>query len=288
MEFHIPVLLNEVLGIFNIQENSIYIDATVGNGGHSLALLQKGATVYGLDQDPVNLKIASDRINSSSFRPINKNFNQIIEVAQEINQPIAGVLFDLGLSSSQQKAIGRGFSFNDELSLDMRLDPNTQDLTAEEIINTYSYDQLYNIFTQYAQETLSKPLIIRIIKERQQKPIKSGLRLANIVRDYFKLKHHRFHIDPSTKIFMALRIVVNSEFENLKKVLSDSLKLSGTKIIIISFHSGEDRLVKNFIRSQVLQKTITNLTPKAILPTTSEIKQNPLSRSAILRSYRIN
>jgi 16S rRNA (cytosine1402-N4)-methyltransferase len=287
MEYHSPVLLKEVVDIFNVQQGSTYIDCTLGNGGHTIALLEKGAIVYGLDQDPINIVLTTNRISNPNLHPLNTNFNKLLDVTKTIDSPIAGVLLDLGLSSGQQKAIGRGFSFNDTDSLDMRLDPKTQKLTAEEVINTYSYDQLYDIFTKYAQENLSKPLIIRIIKERQQKPIKSGERLANIIRDYFKSKHRFSNNDPSTKIFMALRIFVNSEFENLQTVLADSLNLHGTQIVIISFHSGEDRIVKNFIRSNVLQNKIVNLTPKAILPTRIEIKNNPLSRSAVLRSYRI-
>jgi len=287
MDFHQPVLKDEVINLFNVQPGSIFIDATLGNGGHTLALLEKGATVYGLDQDPSNIEIASARINSPNFFPLNINFNQITDVVAKIDKPIAGILFDLGLSSGQQKSTGRGFSFNDTDSLDMRLDPSTQKLTAEEVINTYSYDQLYDIFTKYAQETLSKPLIIRIIKERQQSPIKSGQRLATIIRDYFDQKHRHSHIDPSTKIFMALRIFVNSEFDNLRQILSESLNFTGTQIVIISFHSGEDRIVKNFVRSQTLLGKITNLTPKAILPGIKEVKTNSLSRSAVLRSYRI-
>jgi len=292
MDFHLPVLLNEVLTIFDVQENSIYLDATVGNGGHSLGLLEKGAIVYGLDQDPANLKIATDRIIKAGFKdrffPINNNFNQLESIIHDNLPKIpSGILFDLGLSSGQLKTMGRGFSYDDDQSIDMRLDPSAETLTAEEVINTYSYEQLYNIFTLYAQEKLSKPLIIRIISERQKSPIKSGARLASIIRQYYQDKHQHPKIDPSTKIFMALRIYVNNEFNNLKKILEDTLKYSGTQIVIISFHSGEDRIVKNFIRKATIVQKIHNLTPKAIMPSSAEIKQNNLSRSAILRSYKI-
>lgn len=284
MKYHTPVLLQEVLDAFDPQANDIFIDCTVGNGGHSLELTKHGSIVYGLDQDPTNLQIATDRINSPLFIPINKNFNQLDEVVSQIDKPIKGILFDLGLSSNQLLSQNRGFSFNDNQSLDMRLDPDTQELTAEEIINTYHYEELCEIFTLYAQETYSKPLSIRIIKERQKKPIKDGERLANIIRDYYQSKHIRTAIDPSTKIFMALRIVVNNEIENLKNTLKLTLnpKLSGTTIAVISFHSGEDRIVKQFIKANFPNA------PKAILPTTLEIRNNPLSRSAVLRSYRIS
>lgn len=293
MEFHQPVLVDEVLELLQVTPKKIYIDATVGNGGHSLEILKMGGVVFGLDQDPLNLNIATNRIHhqgfTDTFHPINSNFTKLIDVANNIPQHIDGILFDLGLSSGQLKSPGRGFSFNDPNSLDMRLDPNTQALTAEEIINTYSFEQLYDIFTKLAQETFSKPLIIRIISERQQSPIRSGTRLAQIIKDYYTSKHIRTHVDPSTKIFMALRITVNQEFDNLKEVLNSTLtpKLTNCNICVISFHSGEDRIVKQFIRQNSLQKKVQNLTPKAILPSSIEIKKNPLSRSAVLRSYKI-
>jgi 16S rRNA (cytosine1402-N4)-methyltransferase len=288
MEFHSPVLVEEVLRILNVQPRLIYVDATVGNGGHTLEILKKGAIVYGLDQDPENLAIATNRITSlglsANFHPINSNFNRLESlIHHQIPQNINGILFDLGLSSGQLKASGRGFSFNDNNSLDMRLDPYSQKLTAEEIINTYSFEELYELFTKIAQENLSRPLIIRIISERQREPIKSGQRLANIIRQFYQDKHLRSSVDPATKIFMALRITVNQEIENLKIALESTLKLnSGCIVAVISFHSGEDRIVKQFIR-----RHFPGSFTKPILPSRLEISQNPLSRSSVLRSYKI-
>ena len=288
MEFHSPVLVNEVLRVLNVRPGLAYVDATVGNGGHTLEILKKGGTVYGLDQDPENLAIATNRITSLgfsvNFHPINANFNRLDTlINHQIPLPVNGILFDLGLSSGQLKTPGRGFSFNDPESLDMRLDPKSQELTAEEIINTYSFEELYDIFTKYAQETLSRPLIIRIISERQHQPIKSGQRLGNIIRQYYSQRHSKSVSDPATKIFMALRIAVNHEFENLKIALDTTLKLnSGCIVAVISFHSGEDRIVKQFIRHH-----FTGTTSKAVLPSRDEISQNPLSRSSVLRSYKI-
>lgn len=288
MEFHSPVLVNEVLEILKIEPGLIYIDATVGNGGHSLEILKRGGIVYGIDRDPDNLAIAANRITSfgfsANFHPLNTNFDQLESmIDHQIPSNVSGVLFDLGLSSGQLKTSGRGFSFNDSASLDMRLDPQNQTLTAEEIINTYSFEQLYDFFTKFAQEKYSRPLIIRIISERQQQPIKSGQRLGNIIRQYYSEKHFRTSVDPATKIFMALRIAVNNELDNLKTALNATLKLnSGCIIVVISFHSGEDRIVKQFIRHHFPGET-----SKAILPGRFEITQNPLSRSSVLRSYKI-
>lgn len=288
MEFHRPVLVDQVIQALDVHHDGIYVDATVGNGGHSLEILNHGGQVYGLDQDPENLAIATARLSAtefgSRFHPIHSNFNQLDSlIGKEIPSSLNGILFDLGLSSGQQKSYGRGFSFNDPDSLDMRLDPTTQSLTAEEIINTFDFKQLYDIFSKYAQEKFSKPLIIRIIAERQKKPIKSGKRLGDIIRSYYQEKHLHSKIDPSTKIFMALRIAVNDEFSNLKQALESTLNLpTGCRIAVISFHSGEDRLVKQFIRRHFPLQA-----GKAVLPTETEIKSNPLSRSAVLRSYKI-
>lgn len=282
MDYHQPVLVSEVLQTLEVSPGKIYIDGTVGNGGHSLEILKLGGIVYGFDLDPINLKIAADRISSAgyshNFFPINRNFTDL----SQINQPVSGLLLDLGLSSGQLKSPGRGFSYDDPDSLDMRLNPEIQTETAENIINTAPYEDLYDIFTKYAQEKFAKPLIIRIISERQKQPIKNGQRLAAIIRSYYQQKHLHSKIDPSTKIFMALRIAVNQEFTNLKTALDSTLKLTpGCIVAVITFHSGEDRIVKQFIRNHFSH------TPKPIFPSQKEIRQNPLARSAILRSYRI-
>lgn len=294
MEFHHPVLLKEVLEYLCVNHRSIYVDATLGNGGHTIEILKKGGIVYGIDQDPQNLKISQDRISKlgliKNFHPIHSNYNQLEKlVGPIIPQNISGLIFDLGISLNQQKANGRGFSFNDTSSLDMRLDPTSQSLTAEEIINTYSFQQLYDIFTKLGQEEFSKPIIIKIISERQQSPIKSGHRLAEIIRNYYHQKHKRYILDPSTKIFMALRIYINNELINLKQTLNSTLNLlpSACNIVIISFHSGEDRIVKKFIQQNTSNHKIVNLTGKPIKATSSEVILNPLSRSAVLRSYKI-
>ncbi len=293
MDFHIPVLLAETIRLLNVQKNKIYIDGTLGHGGHTLEILKQGGIVYGIDQDPKNLEIATNRVKEAGFEkqffPVHNNFNQLENfINQNIKQKINGLIIDLGLSQSQQTGKDRGFSFNDEISLDMRLDPENQELTAEEIINTYDYNELFEIFSKYAQEVYSKPLALKIIHERQKSPIKNSVRLANIIRDFYKDHHFRSKIDPSTKIFMSLRIVVNNEFDNLKDILSQSLNTVAKdgNVCIISFHSGEDRIVKQFIKNYSDQKIIIE-NKKPAKASFEEIKKNPLSRSATLRSYRI-
>ena len=290
MNYHFPVLLKETISCLSIVPDGVYVDATLGHGGHTLEILKQKAKVYGFDQDSKNLEIATQRIRTEGlekkFFPINQNFVNIKSFLknQKLDK-VDGLIADLGLSQNQQTGQDRGFSFNDQTSLDMRLDPKTQTLTAEEIINTYSFDELYQIFTKIGQELYSKPIILQIIRERQKSPIKTGKRLATIIGEYSKSKHLQSKIDPSTKIFLSLRITVNQEYSNLSKLLNQSLEVikPGGNVCLISFHSGEDRIVKQFI-----QKNKSKIIPqKSIKPSYLEVKQNPLSRSAILRTYKI-
>lgn len=285
MKYHLPVLLPELVNALHPQPGQIFLDCTLGHGGHTIEILKKGATVFGLDADSSNQQIAIDRIDSlglsSNFHPLTGNFSQITSIwKKHIHQNLNGLILDLGLSSNQQSGVSRGFSFKDPDSLDMRLNPKTQKLTAEEIINTWDRDQLYQIFTKYAQEKLAKPLAFEIIRERQLSPIKSGLRLGQIIEAYYQKKHYHSLRHPATQIFLALRIVVNQEFESLQKVLNASLKIChpGSTVAIISFHSGEDRIVKQFIVKHQLSSQ--KITPKYL-----ETKENPLSRSAVLRIF---
>jgi 16S rRNA (cytosine1402-N4)-methyltransferase len=283
VKYHLPVLLNEVINQFNPTKNKIFIDATCGHGGHTQQFLAGGAKVFGIDADITNLNIATDRLNNPNFIPILGNFRDILQIWQDkIKKPVDGILLDLGLSSNQQSQPGRGFSFNDEQSIDMRLDPKTQETSAENIINTYDETQLYLLFSKVAQEAYARPLAQKIITARQKNPIKTSVQLASIIRDYYQSKNIRRTTNPATKIFMALRVETNQEFENLSKFLIDSPKIlkSNGIIGIISFHSGEDRIVKNFIR-------INKYKNDRYLPTKSEINLNHLSRSAILRTYTI-
>lgn len=284
--YHQPVLLAETIKALDPKPKELIFDATLGHAGHTLEILKTGATVYGLDADPENQKIAIKRINESNlnqnFFPLKGNFSKIYPIwKKNIHEPLDAILVDLGLSVNQQSGENRGFSFNDPHSLDMRLNPKTQHLTAEEIINTWDKSQLYEIFTKYAQEKLAKPLIYEIIQARQIHPIKNGIDLSKIVQNYYQKKHYSFQHNPATKIFLALRIAVNHEFDSLKDLLNASLKITkkSGKIAIISFHSGEDRIIKNFI-------TKNHFSSQKILPTHQEIKKNPLSRSAVLRVFQ--
>ncbi len=288
--YHQPVLAQEIITFFQPGPNNIYIDATLGNGGHTLELLKHGAKVYGIDQDPQNLTIATSRIRannvSKNFIGINDNFANLEKIISSNNiKCISGILFDLGLSSNQLKSATRGFSFNDSTSLDMRLDPTVQTLTAKEIINTYSAAELFNIFSKYAQEKYSREIADNITTVRKSHPFETSTQLADYIKEFYRQKHQSVHLHPATKILMALRIATNNEYQNVTTALNSCLKLHQTKIALITFHSGEDRLVKQFINQN--KQSFSQFSTRPIKPSSSEIRQNHLSRSSLLRTFTL-
>ena len=287
--YHQPVFEDQVLKTFNPKAGQIYIDATLGNAGHTISLLKSGATVYGIDADSKNLQISVNRIEklgiSKNFTAINDNFRNIEKIHHQfIKKKVDGVLFDLGLSLNQQTSTNRGFSFNDELSLDMRLNPNSDTPSAYSLIKSATDEQLFEIFSTLGQERYSKLISQAIVRTRKHSPFKTARQLADFIKDIYvqnnlpKTKHH-----PATKVFLALKIYINNELDNLTTALNQSLKLvkpSGI-IQIITFHSTEDRLVKNFIKTR-------NLPSFKVIPTYQQIKVNPLCRSAVLRVINIS
>jgi len=290
--YHIPVLLHQVTDLFQPDQAKSYIDATLGNAGHTIELLSRGATVFGIELDPTNLKLATTRIKQNNldknFIGINDNFkNMAIIYQKHIKKPVDGILFDLGLSRGQQTSSNRGFSFDDQTSLDMRINPKTQTLTASQIVNTYSQGQLFELFSKYGQEKYSQAIANSIINTRKKQSIYTAKKLANLVKDVYRSHHYQSRIHPATKIFLALKIAVNNELKNLSQALTDSLTITKPKasMAIITFHSTEDRLVKNFIKTQLHLGTIQHATKTK--PSYSEIKANPLSRSALLRTFQI-
>jgi len=285
---HVPVLLKEVIQILDPKPGRKFIDATFGFGGHAREMLRQGAQVLGLDWDPEVIKLTKERLVACPSAPwsnltlVEANFAQIEEVARESNfYPVDGVLFDLGLSRWHYKKAQRGFSFQDQ-RLDMRLSPQLP-VTALEIVNRWDYDQLNQIFIKLAQEKLAGPIAQALVRARRLKPIKSATELSQLVAQVYqrqgvKPKHH-----PATKVFLALRTVVNQELANLKTGLEGAVNIlvSGGKLLVITFNSNEDRLVKQFLREKRQQDQLGDL--KLIFPSREEISQNPLARSAQLR-----
>ena len=286
MVFHQPVLLNEAIKLLNIKKERKYIDATVGGGGHAEAVLKTGGRVLGIDWDPEAVRYAKEYLKKAcpdtSWKIARGNFANLEEIAnKEGFGKVSGILFDLGVSSYQLKTSERGFSFQKDASLDMRMDPRLA-ITAADLLKVLSKKQLNVLFTRFAQEKRARAIADAIVRARRIKPVETTKELADLVTSVYGGKRKIRAIHPATKVFLALRIVVNSELENLKVVLSQALDLlkPNGRLVVISFHESEDRIVKRFLKNE---KKIQILTKKPITPSEEEIRINPRSRSAKLR-----
>ncbi len=290
---HIPVLLKEVINYFDPKPNENYIDATLGEGGHSLELLKRTAPygrLLGIDLDKRNIDFSAQRflknqIISQRFILVQRNFKDIKTIAQEYEfKEVSGILFDLGLNTYFLEASGRGFSYRKNEPLDMRFDPGSLSLTARDIINKYSELALQKIFQEYGEEKYSKRIASNIIKIRTIEPIETTQDLVDIIKNSIPGPEFQ-KIHSISRIFQALRIYINDELENLKVALLSSLDLlsSNAELIVISFHSLEDRIVKNIFKEAAKTKKFQLLTKKPITPTPEEIKSNFSSHSAKMR-----
>lgn len=318
---HKPVLLQEVLSLLEITPGKRYIDATVGGGGHLLAILKLGGEVLGLDQDPQSIAVAKRRLNAcpggyrtapspgpntpihskgkyhpapapGKYRLVHANFSKIEDIAFENGfSQVDGVLFDLGFASFQVEDESRGLSFIKDGPLDMRLDPRLG-VTAADLVNSLSEKQLAQLFFEYGEEPRGRQIARKIVERRKEKLFETTTELADLVentkRKTFAVHRSPYavsHIHPATKVFQALRIAVNTEFENLEEGLKGALKVvkSGRRLAVISFHSGEDRIVKDTFREWEEEGKVKVITKKPVVPTDEEIKNNPRSRSAKLR-----
>ena len=287
MVFHQPVLLNEAIKLLNIKKERKYIDATVGGGGHAEAVLKTGGRVLGIDWDPEAVRYAKEYLKKAcpdtSWKITRGNFANLEEIAKKEGfGKVFGILFDLGVSSYQLKTSERGFSFQKDASLDMRMDPRLA-ITAADLLKVLSKKQLNVLFTRFAQEKRARAIADAIVRARRIKPIETTKELVDLVTSVYGGKRKIRAIHPATKVFLALRIVVNSELENLKVVLSQALDLlkPNGRLVVISFHESEDRIVKRFLKNE---KKIQILTKKPITPSEEEIRINPRSRSAKLRA----
>lgn len=287
MIYHKSVLLQEVIKFLDPKPGKVFIDATVGGGGHAIELVKRGARVLGIDRDSEALKYVKSRFEHKDLILTKGNFAQIAQIASQNGFESAdGILLDLGVSSNQLEDAKRGFSFQKEGPLDMRTDPNLN-ITAYDLINNFEERRLYEIFKTFAQEELARPIAAAICSARQIAPIATTLELAKLIENVYSRcrPRSRFRgkkIHPATKTFQALRIVVNSETLNLQECLSQTeqiLKIGG-RLVSISFHSLEDGIVKRFLKSSVNFKSLTE---RPIGPTLTEIKNNPRARSAKLR-----
>lgn len=280
--FHIPVLSEAVLQGLDIQENGHYLDATVGGGGHSALILRaaKGVQITALDQDQNAIAAAKEKLAFAGLDQVTLHHKNFADYDPKVEK-FDGILADLGVSSTQLDTAERGFSFQKEANLDMRMN-SQQSLTAEEIINHWDETTLADTFYQYGEERYSRKIARRIIQNR---PFSTTTELASAIALCFPPQKRYGRIHPATRVFQALRIAVNNELDNLKTFLEVSpnwLKPDG-KIVIISFHSLEDRIVKYSFREHPALEVITK---KPLIATAEENHQNPRARSAKLRIAR--
>ena len=284
---HFPVMVNEIISFIKPQNNGVYLDCTFGQGGYAKAILKESekANIVAIDQDSdakIFVEELSKEFKDNFFFFCNK-FSEIETVLKKIDQnQFDGILLDLGMSNTQLNNPSRGFSFEKDGPLDMRMDFNNNKLTAKEIINNYSERDLADIFYYYGEEKNSRKIAKQIINSRAKASINTTSELSKIIK---RVNFDRFK-NPSTRVFQALRIYVNDELNELEFFLNKSVNILKKKgrIAIIAFHSLEDRIVKNFIKKQSeLSGQLKIVTKKPVLPSPSEIKINSRSRSAKLR-----
>lgn len=287
---HLPVLKKELLEILDPKPNENFIDCTFGEGGHSLSILEKNfpsGKVLGIEIDPFLYQKGKKLEEKFKGRLIlvNDSFGNIKEIVKRTNFPLVkGIIFDLGVCTFHFEESKRGFTFLRDEPLFMRYDNNPQGVTARDIVNNFSKKELEKILREYAQEKWAEKIAKAIVEARKKKKIERTLELVEIIKRAIPSRH-KGKIHFATKTFLALRIAVNEEIENLKKGLEGAFQIltEGGKLAVISFHSTEDRIVKNFFRNLYQERKCLLLTKKPIFPSKEEIFVNPKSRSARLR-----
>jgi len=303
---HIPVLLNEAIEGLNIKPDGTYVDGTLGRAGHSSEILKrlnsKGKLIC-IDQDQEAIDYSQVKLSciSQNYQIIKNNFRNIDEVLDEVAvSKVDGFLFDLGVSSPQFDEDYRGFSYNKDANLDMRMDSENS-LTAEKIINTYSLNELTRIFREYGEEKFSYQIAKNIIKKRSIKEIKTTYELVEIIKESKPKSELLKHGHPAKQVFQALRIEVNDELNALEEVLEKSVKYLniGGRVVVITFHSLEDRIVKKFFKkmsviegnrindyldpSKIQTPDFKEINRKVIVASDEEVANNRRSKSAKLR-----
>lgn len=300
---HISVLLKESIEELNIKEDGIYVDCTLGYAGHSSEILKriKKGHLFAFDQDQEAINSSNERLSEigDNFTIIKSNFKYMKEKLESLGiTEVDGILFDLGVSSPQLDNVERGFSYHHDAKLDMRMDQSNP-FSAYDVVNTYSDKELAKIFFEYGEEKYSNSIAKNITKHRETKPIETTLELVDIIKKSVPEKYSRDK-HPARKVFQAIRIEVNHELEILKQAILDAasmLKVDG-RLCIITFHSLEDRIVKNTFKELTtvddMVKGLPNIpdkylkdyelvTRKSIVPSNEEIENNNRSRSSKLR-----
>ena len=303
MEKHISVLLQESIEALNLKEDSIIVDCTLGYGGHSSYILQriKKGFLFAFDQDSEAIRHSTNRLQAigTNFTIIKSNFVNLKEELEKRDvTEVDGILFDLGVSSPQLDDATRGFSYHEDARLDMRMDKSNP-LSAYEVVNTYSQKELADIFYKYGEDKFSRNIAKKIVEYRAQKPIETTLELVEIIKSAVPMKKRK-EKHPARQIFQAIRIEVNHELDVLEPALEQALSLLkvGGRVAVITFHSLEDRIVKQYFKEKCKiddkVKGLPNIPEeylpdfqlvvnKAILPSKEELEHNNRSRSAKLR-----
>lgn len=303
MEKHISVLLEESIKALNLKEDSTIVDCTLGYGGHSSYILQriKRGALFAFDQDSEAIRHSTERLKTigTNFTIINSNFvNLKEELAKRGVEKVDGILFDLGVSSPQLDDASRGFSYHEDARLDMRMNKDNP-LSAYEVVNNYEEQDLVNIFYKYGEDKFSKNIARKIVEYRKNKKIETTLELVEIIKSAVPMKE-RLKKHPARQIFQAIRIEVNHELDVLEPALEQALSMLkvGGRVAVITFHSLEDRIVKNIFKEKCKidekVKGLPNIPDeylpdfklvvnKAILPSEEELEKNSRSRSAKLR-----
>jgi 16S rRNA (cytosine1402-N4)-methyltransferase len=286
---HEPVLVAETVDLLQPHRGGLFVDCTVGLGGHSRALLEAGASrVIGLDRDPEALRLAAEALEAFGDRVelVHADYRELERVLDERGvSAVAGALADLGVSSMQLEAGGRGFSFRRDEPLDMRMD-RSQGPTASELLAAIDETTLADVIFQYGEERFSRRIARGIVTERRTRPVTTTGQLARIVRRAVPRRGYQ-RIDPATRTFQALRIWVNRELEGIDAFLLAAVRrlLTGARLAVISFHSLEDRIVKHTFRALERGELAARvLTKRPIAPGPDEVERNPRARSARLRA----
>jgi 16S rRNA (cytosine1402-N4)-methyltransferase len=290
MPEHIPVLLSETLTLLQPERGGVFIDATIGLGGHSEALIQaaeeakKPLRLIGIDQDPYALQMAEERLGNKA-EYMQGNFAELAVLKkQNIASDVDAILMDIGLSSYQLDTPDRGFSFQANGPLDMRMDPGGT-ITAASIVNTWPEFKLVNLFFKCGEEKFSRKIAGKIVERRNKKHFEETSDLAELIVEQYPIALRNKKPHPATKVFQALRIEVNRELEVLPQGIKAALNLLGPggRLAIISFHSLEDRIVKTAFREAVAEGGFALLTKKPVIASREEELANPRSRSAKMR-----
>lgn len=287
--YHTPVLLKEAIEALQISKGNRYIDGTLGGGGHAQAILDRGGVVLGIDRDEDAIKKAQERFkNDKNITIVRGNFKEIQEIAKKVGfMNCSGILLDIGTSVHQLKDPTRGFSFKDHEQLDMRMDQR-QNLSALEVVNEWPKSELIEIFEKYGEESEAEEIAEQIVKERKREKIIYADKFAEVVTK--AKKKREAGINPATKVFQAIRIAVNDELEALNLAIRSGLEILEPegRLVIISFHSLEDRIVKQMFKELELKGKGKVITKKPITPSFGEKEINRKARSAKMRIFEKN